>query len=305
MSEPTSLHRRRVFIVILVLVIAGAITATILAAQDTSALAVTAHYPLDLLAEEAGTMVECAECHDAEAFHTCETCHDDHGAIELEGVPFYAMVNVTGDVPDPGYVTIHEILPYPEQPHTHLPLLDFLTAQGVKNFESVTMVSDDQGFITVARDQITDQAWLLPYEDGIRFASEDLHVSAWIKGITRFIVVGEETPLTLNGEPTSIGRLLLGPTHSVTVEQTAVMLKNADDGIIREAKTASRIEGAPLTGSGGTTVKSADGKTHTLTEEEVQSTILALIRGEVTLVLPDRGRSEWISGVIEITRENE
>jgi hypothetical protein len=223
----------------------------------------------------------------------------------LEGVPFYAMVSVTGDVPDPGYVTIHEILPYPEQPHTRLPLLDFLAAQGVEHFESVTMVSDDQGFITVPKDQLTDQAWLLPYEDGIRFASEDLHVSAWIKGITRFIVVGEETPLTIDGEPTSIGRLLLGPTRSVTVEQTTVMLKSEEDGVIREAKTASRVEGAPLPENHTLHVRDADGQTHTLADEEVQGALLALIRGEVTLVLPGRGRSEWISGVVEIETERE
>jgi hypothetical protein len=305
MSKSSPPYRRWILIAVPVLVVAGAITATVLAAKDTSPLAVTAHYPLAMLAEEAGTMVECAECHEAEVFHTCDTCHDDHGAIELEGVPFYAMVSVTGDVPDPGYVTIHEILPYPEQPHTRLPLLDFLAAQGVETFESVTMVSDDQGFITVPKDQLTDQAWLLPYEDGIRFASEDLHVSAWIKGITRFIVVGEGTPLTIDGEPTSIGRLLLGPTRSVTVEQTTVMLKSEEDGVIREAKTASRVEGAPLPENHTLHVRDADGQTHTLADEEVQGALLALIRGEVTLVLPGRGRSEWISGVVEIETERE
>ncbi len=305
MSKSSPLYRHWIIIAVLVLVIAGAVTATVLAARNSSPLAVTSHYPLAMLAEEAGTMVECAECHDAEVFHTCDTCHDDHGAIELEGVPFYAMVSVTGDVPDPEYVTINEILPYPEQPHTHLPLLDFLAAQGVEDFESVTMVSADQGFITVAKDQLTAQAWLLPYEDGIRFASEDLHVSAWIKGITKFIVVGAERPLTINGEPTSMGRLLLGPTRSATVEETTVMLKSEEDGMIREAKTASRVEGVPLDGNSALTVRDTGGETHTLTEEEVQGALLALVRGKVTLVLPNRGRSEWISGVTEVTTERD
>jgi hypothetical protein len=304
MSEPTSHPRRWILIILLVLVIASVIAATVLAARKTSPLAVPVHYPVDLLAEEARTMVECAECHEAEVFHTCDTCHDDHGAIELEGVPFFAMVSVTGDVPDPGYVRIDEILPYQEQPHTHLPLLDFLAAQGVEDFESVTMVSDDHGFITVARDQLTEQAWLLPYEDGIRFACEDLHVSTWIKGITRFIVVGKETPLTIDGVATSIGRLLLGPTRSVTIEQTSVMLKSEDDGVIREAKTASRLVGVPLSESGALIVKDAHNETHTLSEQEAEGALLALIREQVTLVLPDRGRSEWISDVIEVTTGN-
>ncbi len=85
------------------------------------------------------------------------------------------------------------------------------------------------------------------YEDGIRFASEDLHVSAWLKGIRRIVVVGRETPLTVAGEATSIGRLLLGPIQYLTVEQTQVMLKSEEDGEVRSAQVGSRLRGVPLT----------------------------------------------------------
>ena len=272
-------------------------------------LRLLANYPLPVLSEEINTMNDCAECHDTAEFHTCATCHDDHGAIEMENVPFYAVVAFTGDVPEPGYVLVDDVLPYRDQPHTHVTLLDFLATQGVVDFERVTLASNDGGFVTIERADLTGRALLMPYEDGIRFMSEDLHVSAWIKGITRIIVVGNETPLVVDGRPTSMGRVLLGPTCLATVEQTDVMYKSEEDALVRKAKTASRIEGACLEGIVGSpdfaqlVVRDGGGQTHTLTAEAAQGAVLALLRGRATLVLPERGRGQWIVDVEEITSQ--
>jgi hypothetical protein len=266
-------------------------------------------YPAGVLIEEAGTMSQCADCHDATDFHTCDTCHDDHGAIAMENVPFYAVIAFTGDVPEPGYVFINDVLPYRDQPHTHVPLLDFLTAQSVTDFESVTMASRDEGFVTIERPNLTDSSLLMPYEDGIRFADENLHISTWIKGITRIVVVSAEKPLRIDGQVTSMGRLLLGPTRSVTVEQTDVMLKSEADGQIREGKTAARIEGAPVDeivanpAFDTLLVRDSSGQEHTLAAEEVGGAVLYLSWGQVVLVLPGHGRSQWIEDVVEIVSE--
>jgi hypothetical protein len=267
------------------------------------------NYPLSLMASEVETMNECAECHAADDYHTCQTCHDDHGAIELDEIPFYALVEITGDVPDPGYVSIHDILPYQEQPNTHIPLLTFLKEQGVTDFESVTLSSYDGGFITLEKSQLTDQALLMPYEDGIRFAAEDLHVSTWLKGINRFIVVGKAVPLIINGEATSIGRLLLGPTTKVTIEQTEVMLKSEQDGKVRKAMTAGRIEGVALEDIlpdddfAALKIVDDEGQLHRLSVEEAQGALLAIVSDQVTLILPERGRSQWIPAVVIISTE--
>jgi hypothetical protein len=264
------------------------------------------HYPLDLLAEEANTMVACAECHEGEELHSCNTCHDDHGAVEFADVPFYAVVNFNGDVPSPGFILLHEILPYQDQPHTHIPVLTFLANQGVTDFESVTMASKDGGFITVSQDQLSEASLLLPYADGIRFADENLHVSTWIKGITDFIVVGHDTPLSIEGEATSIGRLLLGPIRSVTVEETEVKLRNEETEEVRTAKTSSRLEGAAIEDLlshwdfSSLEITTAEGQTVTLSEEIARGALLANQRGEVTLILPNRGRSDWVRGVVAL-----
>lgn len=264
------------------------------------------HYSGELLWEEATQMHECAECHEAEAFHRCSTCHDDHGAVEFSELPFFAMIEVTGDVPDPGFVQVNEILPYRDQPHTMLPLQDFLKDQGVEDFETVSLTSRDGGFITIPEKNLNDRALLLPFSDGIRFASEDLHVSTWLKGLTGVIVVGDQLPLSINGEATSIGRLLLGPTRQVTVEPAKVMFVSEQDGEIRDAQTASRVRGAALEDLLGAEfdneiiVQDQEGEEYEYLRSELDGAVLTPGRNGTTLVIPGLARVDWIDGVVEL-----
>jgi hypothetical protein len=254
-------------------------------------------------------MNDCVECHDPETFHTCDSCHDDHGSAEMSGVPFNDLVLLTGDVPEPGYIAVNDILPLREERGSHVGLLDFLSEHGIDDFVSVTLTSRDGGFVTLERPNLTGEALLMAHVDGMRFAAENLHVSTWLKGIWRMIVVGEDRPLTIDGQPTSIGRLLLGPTRSVTTDQTDTMLRSETDGEIRKGKTASRIEGAGLPdivgdpGFDEIRVHDAQGREHTLTAAEARGAVLAQIGDRVVLVLPERGRAQWIAGVVELVTE--
>ena len=301
-------HWLWILIAVLLVLGIGAIGVSV-GAQKPVPWRLVTHFPLTMLAEEAYTMTDCVECHEPANFHTCTTCHDDHGAIEMENVPFYAGVTFTGDVPNPGYILIDDVLPYRDQPYTHLPLLDFLAQQGVIDFESVTLTSLDGGFVTITKENLTPSALLMPYEDGIRFADENLHISSWLKGIRGIIVVGKETSLIIDGQPTSIGRLLVGPTQLATVEQTDVMFKSEEDGEVRKASTGSRVEGAPIanivTNPAFTRliVHDASGEAATLSGEDARGALLVQLRGQVTLVLPSRGRSQWITDVAELRVE--
>ena len=266
------------------------------------------HYSLDSLREEALLMNECSECHDGADFHRCSTCHDEHGATEFADLPFFNLISFSGDVPQPGFVELNQILPYRDQPNTHITLLDFLAEQGVGDFESVTLTSRDGGFITISRENLTDQALLLPFTDGIRFAAEDLHVSTWLKGITGMIVVGNERDLTINGAKTSLGRLLLGPTRQVVTENARVMFNYEIDGQTREAQTASRVWGAAVAdlypdSFSQLVVKTRDGALFELTPLEAGSAVLIAERKGPTLVLPERSKSSWISPILELIWE--
>ena len=298
-----------ILIVIAALVAGGLVTGLVLKAKFMAPARSPFHFPWRMLAEEAETMNDCVECHETDKFHSCASCHDEHGSAEMEQVPFGQLVRFEGDVPDPDFVAVNDILPYRELTSTHITLLDLLAQQGVNEFQSVTLTSSDGGFITIERENVTGTALLLPYTDGMRFADESLHISTWLKGINRIIVVGEERPILIDGQRTSMGRLLLRATRSATVEQTETMFRSGADGQVRKAKTASRIEGAPVEdlvadpGFDQMTVLDAAGQAHTLSADEADGALLAQMGAEAVLVPPGRGRSQWVAGVVEITTE--
>jgi hypothetical protein len=121
-------------------------------------------------------------------------------------------------------------------------------------------------------------------------------------------VIGAETPLTIAGEQTSLGRLMSEKTVKVTVEATNVMLVSEVDGKTRKAVTALQLEGIALAdvmeigASDQFQVVDQNGKTVQLSADEARTGVLVSIRGVLTLVLPDRGRSMWIENVVEINK---
>jgi hypothetical protein len=302
--------------VVLGLVVWGGAVALGMGSRVLAPVRSALNYPWATLSAEAETMNDCVECHEPVDFHTCETCHDDHGSAEMAGVPFNDLILLLGDVPKPAYVPVNDILPYREQPGTHVSLLEFLAEQGVTEFESVTLASRDGGFVTFDREDLTAEALLMPHVESVRFAAENLHVSTWLKGVWRVIVVGKERPLTIDGQTTSIGRLLLEPTRSVTIEQADVMFKSESDGQVRKAKTASRVEGVPLHSLVALpdfrqlVVRDAAGVEHTIEGWETQGALLVQPmspgidgRPPISLVLPERGRAQWVTDLVEIRSE--
>ncbi|MBN1485421.1 MAG: hypothetical protein JXA37_11940 [Chloroflexia bacterium] len=303
--------RRRFWgIPLLIGLVLGAVAiATAAGVPALAPLRLPAQYPWGHLASEADTIEECLECHESADMHTCASCHDEHGEAYLAELPFNGLLLLCGDVPNPGFIPLNDILPYLDERPSFVPLLDFLAGQGVGELESVTLASDDGGFVTFERDHLSEEAMLMSHVDGIRFAAENLHVSTWLKGIERMIVVGPERPLRIDGQETSIGRLLLGPTRSISVEPAEVMFKSETDGQIRRGQTAYRLEGAPLEDLVGhqdfssLLVRDAQGQEHSLPSEEAAGAVLVQLRGQATLVLPERSRDNWIAGVVEIVSQ--
>ncbi len=262
-------------------------------------------YSLAALWHEGEKMNECAECHDAVDFHACETCHDEHGSVELENFPFFEVVELTRDVPDPGYLQVNQILPDQENLGTYITVFEFLSQNGVDDFESITFTSSDGRLTTIESRFLDETAMLVPYIDGVRFITESVHSSTWIKGIYRIVVVGEEKPLTIDGISTSIGRLLLGETVRVTTEGSTVMLAN-NTGKTNDAYVANWVEGArllPLLNNPSPVeviVRDKSREIYQFSGEEIANAVIGIDRGLLTLVLPDRGRSVWPTNIESI-----
>lgn len=174
--------RTLIILIIIALVLTGLVIFLMVNAKPMP-VALLNKFSLSEIWHEGERMNTCAECHNASDFHTCETCHDEHGAVELSGVKFYEVVELTGDVPDPSFVRVNEVLPDQENVDTHITLFDFLSKYGVDDFESVTFITNDGGITTIEYEYLDETAMLVPYIDGVRFVTESVHSSTWLKGI--------------------------------------------------------------------------------------------------------------------------
>ncbi len=264
-------------------------------------------YPIGMLVDEADQMHECAECHETESFHTCDTCHNEHGSAVFAGLNFYSTIQLTGDVSEEKFIPTNQIfLNDDAQEIDEVAINDFLKQNGVDEFASITFASNDGGFTTVEKDQLGDTSYLVPFENGVRFADEKLHESTWIKGINKIIVTGNQKDLTIGDQAYSLGELMLMDTVKFTVEQAQVMLKSEQDGVIRKGYTAERLEGIEISRLidlqplKSYSVTFGDDSIQDTSYEEMLDSKLLLIGKQITLVFPDKARNQWLFGVKSI-----
>ena len=264
-------------------------------------------YPRGMIFEDVGKMHECAKCHETEEFHTCDTCHNGHGSAVLAGLNLYSTIHLTGDVPESKFIPTNRIFLEDAQEIGQITIQEFLKQNGVDSFTSITFASNDGGFTTIQNDQLGETSFLLPYENGVRFADENIHVSTWIKGINKIIVVGDSKDLIIGEKTYSLGELMLKDTVKFTVEQAQVMLKSELDGVIRKGLTAERLEGIELSEmldlstSRSYQIEIQSGEKLEISNDELKGAKLVLIGKEITLVFPDKSRNQWITGVSAIT----
>ncbi len=278
------------------------------AAEDGAAT--TASPAAGTVALPAGSLQadRCVECHATTTLHACSDCHDVHGDATLAGLPRTATLSVVGDVAHPAHLPVAQLVQRgPGDAAAALPLLTLLDEQGAGDWASVTLRAPDGNEVTVAREDLPDDATLTPWIDGVRLATDALHVSSWVKGIDEIVVVGRATPLTVGGEPTSIGRLLAGPTRAVTAEPAEVRLAARDGGgAPRVAVTSTRLEGAPLGAlvdgacTRGLVIRTLHGDERTLEPADACGAVLAQQQGNTTVVLDGRARPTWIEWVVAV-----
>jgi hypothetical protein len=236
----------------------------------------------------------------------CVDCHQLHGAVTLDNVPFNAFVLLTGDVPEPRLVSVNEMLPYRLSGQASISLLDFLAQNGVQDFKEVSLISTDGGIVTLERQYVSEESLLLPYMESVRFRDDGLHVSTWLKGINKIVVVGEELPIIVDGRATSMGRLLRENTLTVIAERSYPMYHSEEDGQIREGEYSHLHTGAPLSNLvahadfSTLTVTDTEGQEYNIDARTAEGAILTIYYGKPTLLFPDLHKGEWVSDVERI-----
>lgn len=236
----------------------------------------------------------------------CVDCHQLHGAVTLDDVPFNALVLLTGDVPEPGFLSVNDILPYRSAGRVSMSLLGLLAQNGVQDFKEVSLISTDGGIVTIAKEYVTDHSLLLAYLEGIRFQDDDLHISTWLKGISKIIVVGNELSLVIDGRATSMGRLLRENTSTVVSERSYPMYRSEEDGQVRKAEYSHLHTGAPIRevvahpDFSTLSVTDSQGQVRTLDARTAEKAILTTYYGSPTLLLPGLHRGEWVPDVVKV-----
>ena len=236
----------------------------------------------------------------------CVDCHQLHGAINLDEVPFNSFVLLTGDVPEPRLISVNDILPYRYAGEAGLSLPDFLANNGVEDFKQVSLISTDGGIVTLERQYVSERSLLLPYLESIRFQDDGLHVSTWLKGINKIIVIGEELPIIIDGRATSMGRLLRENTLTVASERSYPMYRSEEDGEVRKGEYSHLHTGAPISelvahrDFSTLTITDAEGETYAIEARDAEQAILTIYYGKPTLMLPELHKGEWVSDVVRV-----
>jgi hypothetical protein len=266
---------------------------------------VITEYPLHGLLAESKMMHECAECHEGEDFHSCDTCHNDHGSVTLEEIDFYSTLQITGDVPREVYLSLNKVFLNNENKIDKINISDLLHDYEINNFEKIILYTNDGGFVTISNENLDANSFLVPYENGIRFIDESLHESTWLKSIVKIIIISSESKLHVNGVPISYGELLPEEAVEFTVERAKVTYKNYDDGITKSAETATRLEGVQLLSiispeSGQDIEVITNENVFIIEMKDAIKSKISLIDDQIVVVFPITSRKEWIYGVKEI-----
>jgi hypothetical protein len=212
-----------------------------------------------------------------------------------------------GDVPEATYLIVSDLFPYHRQElGTAISIPDLLARYGVDEFNRVAIESLDGGIVSLDRPYVTELSRLVPYLEGIRFIDENQHQSTWLKGVRWIVVVGEETPLTINGQATSMGRLLMSDRMTVVAEGGDAVFVSPRDGKTYRGDYARLYTGARLStllGDDAYTaleVYDAQEQSRSYSAEEVADALIATVDGRPALVLPNAPRRAWTLDVIRI-----
>jgi hypothetical protein len=133
----------------------------------------------------------------------CSQCHaEGHGSVIAPGININGTILLTGDTPKDEYVVVDDIFKLPQKdittlesqisggvPSRGVPVLDFLRAHGVSDFDRLVIYADDF-MLSLNRDQVTGDTVLILRGYSLRILGPNMPIATWLEGVRSIVVVG-------------------------------------------------------------------------------------------------------------------
>jgi hypothetical protein len=245
------------------------------------------------------------------------TNNGGHGADATTGMNANDTILLTGDTPNDEVIPVPDIFKLPQIDvvalkardgvgihYTGVPVIEFLKAYGVSDFDSLVFYADDYE-LTINKDNITNETILIPYGSSLSIEGSNLPVNAGVKNIKSIVVIGgnSEDSLSLNDRQVSYGSMLGDGIDTMVYSRMTTGYQVGDrEYQVETGYVASGISLGDLLFKEGYTDFSnvtiiGGGATENYTRPEVLKGNFMLTRyhGEIKLATADENAQQWIT----------
>ena len=165
----------------------------------------------------------------------CGDCHEGHGSVVAPDVNVNGTIMLTGDTQVDEFVPVDDIFKLKQKevktlvaqdgegiPSTGTPVMDFLKAHSVTEFDYLVMYADD--FVLILnKSEITEDTVFVPMEYSVRVLSSNMPIAAWLKNIKTIVVVGDGgDSVKLNDKKITFGQMLDDGVETMPVSKKTV-----------------------------------------------------------------------------------
>jgi hypothetical protein len=173
----------------------------------------------------------------------CSQCHaEGHGSVIAPDININGTILLSGDTPRDEYIVVDDIFKLPQKdintlesqlpggvPSRGVPVLDFLKAHGVNDFDRLVIYADDF-MLSLKRDQVTGDTIFVPKEYSLRILGDNMPIATWLEGVRSIVVVGGNSgdTITVNGKAVSFGQMIESgmQTMPVSLKTLGYVYKN-------------------------------------------------------------------------------
>jgi hypothetical protein len=241
----------------------------------------------------------------------CDECHSEgHGSVIAPDINVNGTILLTGDTPQDEYVIVDSIFTLPQRDIITLesqnasvssrgvPVLDFLKAHGVRDFDTLVVYADDF-VLELKRGDVTEDTIFVPKEFSLRILGSNMPVSTWLEGIRALDVVGGPAgdSIKVNGKDVSFGQMIESGMQTMPVsERTIGYTHNATSYDFDTAFMVTGISLKDLLFKEGLTdfnSVSIDGVSLSRNGVLTGSYFLTRNSGAIVLATADKNRQNW------------